>query len=313
VGQYKSNRPSNKEPRVRLDSSHSSKRPQTKTSLKGSLSINELSVDLKAARQRLTQEDEAFLEEIYVRFSYSNGGNGNLSNQGLQLAMKAAGIPQPDSYDDQAKLRFVQAEVINHFRGDSFSEVKKEDAPNPLNHDQNGVWELNEFISMVAGIHEVASQEMWAQHEKIANQCNLERAKNAPSASGDGGSEHRKRDLDRESITDLWEMFNERADPYHNTITIIELQRLLATFSIYLLPEQLKVLCSTTELDSVLAFEEFVRVMVQLCDILGLSLDNPVDEQTDELLRKAAHSNSNTFASVAECDYDEEASVSALG
>merc|ERR1712129_447594 len=113
--------------------------------------------------------------------------------------------------------------------------------PNPL-RDERGCWQLREFQLMVAGVHELERQELFAQHETL----------------GEGF------DLDGDSVSDMHAIFHEYASD--GNITVTNLQRCLSKFNVYPSAEEMKISLAATEPSNTLAFKDFLKVIVALCE-----------------------------------------------
>lgn len=205
-----------------------------------------VNVDLRAAQRLLSPEDVCALTDIFTR--YSMGSGGCLTRKGIQLAMKASGIAAPADYGEQFKLKRVQEEVLNHFRCSGDCKV-----PNPLT-DATGAWELREFLLMMAAIYELDQQEASVSNQMLAKHL----------------------DLDPGLVEALYEVFKTHAVPGSSTISVADLQKILATLDVRPSVEELKLLLGNAALESELSFQDFVRCMGTVGDFLKPSIKSQI-------------------------------------
>lgn len=195
-------------------------------------------VDLEAAQRLITIGDVEFWKETYAR--YSMGSGGRLDRKGLQLAMKAVGIGAPVDWEAQWKVKSVQEEVIRHFRGTGESKV-----PNPLT-DAKGFWELQEFVLLVAGVLELDRQDRTGNYKELAERLGLQ----------------------LEEVGHMARIFREHDEDGSNSMSLGELQRLLAKCDLRPSIEELKVVLGASHQDQEYSFEDFVNCIATLSQFM---------------------------------------------
>lgn len=197
----------------------------------------ELEIDVWNLKNTLTIEQEEEYAAIFERFSACSGQTAHqLTRQGLQRVMREAGL-MASCAAEQNKIKKVQAQVLEFCRGKDGLENEM----NPLTH-AKGVWELEEFLLMVAGMHQLDRQERQKANKAIADELGLS----------------------SEAFEGFRNVFDEADCEKAGSISIPELQKLLAHADVHPSEKELKLLMRRNSIGEQLSFPEFLQVMTKL-------------------------------------------------
>jgi len=172
--------------------------------------------------------------EIFERFA--SGSGGHLTRQGLQRAMREAGLVA-GSVAEQQKFKQVQGQVLQHCRGAE----RLEEEPNPLTSSK-GVWEREEFLLMVAGMLQLDRRERWSANKAVADELGLSTA----------------------ALEEYRQVFDEADRLGQGVVRLQEMQRLLAQADLHPTDKELKLLLRRNSIGEELSFPEFLQVMVKV-------------------------------------------------
>lgn len=193
----------------------------------------EMEVDFFLARTAFSHEEEEYYTGIFSR--YSAGNSGQLSIQGLQRAMREAGITA-SNVAEQDKFKKVQKQVLEYARGKEGMEES-----NPL-ASKKGFWMCDEFLLMVAGMKQLNMQERWKANEALAVELGL----------------------DPNALEEFRNVFDEFDIDGSGSIGVQELQKLLALANLHPTDKELKLLLRRLGVGDELTFTEFLQIMVKV-------------------------------------------------
>eukprot|EP00933_Yihiella_yeosuensis_P073865 TRINITY_DN82645_c0_g1_i1.p1 TRINITY_DN82645_c0_g1~~TRINITY_DN82645_c0_g1_i1.p1 ORF type:complete len:775 (+),score=150.45 TRINITY_DN82645_c0_g1_i1:25-2349(+) len=215
----------------------------------------------------LDQTLKATWQNIFVKHSDTFPGleHGVLRNpQSLRRAMLEAGI-QVKTQQEQFRVREVQTEVIEFCREEHNNYEGPNRLLNPLTS-RSGGWQIQEFVTMVAVLHEQKQKELLGADIAVADEFGV---------ALDSILEYR---YFFESYQ-VWNMTGRK-----KIFTVKELIRMLQDLEIKLAKQELCFILKDDKLDNrrELDFNQFVDVMVRLEDFLQAMSSENADQDVWE-------------------------------
>jgi len=240
--------------------------------------------NIQDAYNRLTNAEIAFFTDIFNR--HSAGTGGVLTRKQINAAFRTAGITESSSAREQMLFKHIQEVVLEHLRPpEDEDDPTAPRLPNPLTS-RDGIWLLEEFLMVMAGVF---------QHKAQERSDNLKTRAEQLAVSVD-------------ELLALEQAFAEYEDD-SKRMNLSDLQLVLNRSRMSVAPAELRNLLGTiTNSEADLGFEDFVRVMVSLSDMLRLG-DETGGGGGDENDAATANSGSESEVESSEDGEEEEAEL----
>jgi len=195
-------------------------------------------VDFDGASMFSHEEEFEHYADIFTSRASSSGGQ--LTRQGFQRAMRDAGVVA-QSVAEQRKFKKVQAQVLEYCRG----QERLEDSKNPLAN-AKGVWELEEFLMMVAGMQQLDRRAQWKVNKAVADELGLS----------------------AEALEEFKAVFDAADTRESGVLSIQDLQEVVAQAGLRPSDKDLKMLLAGGSASDDVTFRDFLQVMVRMEDFV---------------------------------------------